>query len=64
MEFGPQALGYGLASHAEAFPSTGLTGDTSETQEIEGLRVALAQAASLGRIAEAEFDQARFVWGK
>ncbi len=60
-EFGPEALGNGLASDGEAVPGAGSTADMSETQEIEGFRLPLTQATPIGFGVGAEVDQARFI---
>jgi hypothetical protein len=63
LESGSKALGNGLASHSGALSITGPTTDMSKTEEIEGLRLALPQSATLGSRIGAKLDQAFYPGG-
>ena len=61
VEFGPQALRYGLAFDSEAVPFAGLSTYVGKAQEIKRLRLPLPQALALGSGSRAKLDQASFV---
>ena len=61
MEFGPQALGNGLALNCDTFSLAVRSSDVSETQEVKRLRPPLPQVPALGSGSRTKLDQTSFV---